>query len=226
MLNRVVKTVKFYANSEGRGNIKPENIDLAINNKVDEKYEELLFDVNRIINRQNKGLVNGGLENTTEKFREKIQHYLEEQNVTLLNGNISIPSQVRYFDTLLYKDTYVELCKNNKQFLLSKDTADETHPIGLKTSNTIKVNPVNLDEVTISYLRNPIPAKWTYTVFNGVEMFDPSKSDFSDIDIHPSEEDDLIIRVLQVFGINLKEKDLQSITQRIKESEFNQEIRS
>lgn len=226
MLNRVHRTVKFYANTEGRGNVKPEFIDLAIHNKIDEKFEELLFDVNRIVNRQNRGLVNGGLENTTDKVREKIQHYLEEKEVAVTNGIIEIPSEVRYFDMILYNDTYIELCKNNKEYLLSKSEADEINPIGLKQSNTIKVTPNTLDSVSISYLRNPIPAKWTYTVVNGVEMFNPSSSDFKEIDIHPSEEDDLIIRVLQAFGINLKEKDLQAITQRLKDTEFNQEITS
>ena len=224
MLNRVHRTVKFLANTEGRGNVKPENIDLAIHNKVLEKYEELLFDVNRLVNRQNRGLVNGALENTVDKVREKIQHYLEEQEVNAVNGIIGIPSEVRYFDTLLYKETYIELCKNNKQFLLSQSEANDENPIGLKTSNTIKVIPKTLENVTISYLRNPIVAKWTYTVLSGVEMYDPSKSDFKEIDVHPSEEDDLIIRVLQSFGINLKEKDLQMITEKIKNTEFNQEI--
>ena len=137
MLNRVHRTVKFLANTEGRGNVKPENIDLAIHNKVLEKYEELLFDVNRLVNRQNRGLVNGALENTADKVREKIQHYLEEQEVNAANGIIGIPSEVRYFDTLLYKETYIELCKNNKQFLLSQSEANDENPIGLKTSNKI-----------------------------------------------------------------------------------------
>ena len=92
MLNRVHRTVKFLANTEGRGNVKPENIDLAIHNKVLEKYEELLFDVNRLVNRQNRGLVNGALENTVDKVREKIQHYLEEQEVNAVNGIIEIQS--------------------------------------------------------------------------------------------------------------------------------------
>jgi hypothetical protein len=224
MLNRVHRTVKFLANTEGRGNVKPENIDFAIHNKVLEKYEELLFDVNRLVNRQNRGLVNGALENITDKVREKIQHYLEEQDVTVTDGIMGIPSKVRYFDTILYKETYIELCKNNKQFILSKSEANEENPIGLKTSNKIKVIPLTLDSVTISYLRNPIVAKWTYTVLSGVEMYDPGKSGFKEIDIHPSEEDDLIIRVLQSFGINLKEKDLQVLTEKIKNTEFNQEI--
>jgi hypothetical protein len=224
MLDRVHKTLKFLANTEGRGNVKPENVDLAIHNRVLEKYEELFFEVNRIINRQNRGLINGGLENLTDKIREKIQHYLQEETVTVTSGSFTIPSAVRYFDTVFFGNTYIELSKNNKEFLLSKSEATEAFPIGLKQSNSIKVLPTTIDEVTISYLRNPIKAKWTYNVVDGVEMYNPSKSDFKDIDIHPSEETDLTLRVLQSFGINLKEQDLQSITEQMKNTEFNKEI--
>ena len=81
-----------------------------------------------------------------------------------------------------------------------------------------------IQSVTLSYLRNPIEAKWTYTIVDQVEMYNPSKSDFKEIDIHPSEEADLILRVLQSFGINLKEPELQKVTEQIKTSEFNKEI--
>lgn len=226
MLDRVHKTLKFLANTEGRGNVKPENVDLAIHNRVLEKYEELFFEVNRIINRQNRGLINGGLENVTDKIREKIQHYLEEKTVTVTSGSFTIPSEVRYFDTVFFGNTYIELSKNNKEFHLSKSEATEERPIGLKQSNSIKVLPTTIDEVTVSYLRNPIKAKWTYNVVDGVEMYNPSKSDFKEIDIHPSEETDLTLRVLQSFGINLKEQDLQSITEQMKNTEFNKEITS
>ena len=224
MLNRVHRTVKFLTNSDGRGNVSPSELDLAIHNRVQEKYEELLFEVNRLVNRQNKGLINGALENTTEKVRERIQHYLEEKVVSVTNGNLTIPSEVRYFDTILYAKTYIELCKNNKEYLLSSSEASEQYPIGLKTANTLKLLPETITSITLSYLRNPIEAKWTYTIVDDVEMYNPSKSDFKEIDIHPSEEADLILRVLQSFGINLKEPELQRVTEQIKTSEFNKEI--
>ena len=224
MLNRIHRTVKFLANSEGRGNVSPGDIDFAIHHRVQEKQEELLFEVNRLVNRQNKGLVNGALENTTEKVREKIQHYLQEETVAVIDGKITIPSGVRYFDMLLYATTYVELCKDHKEFLLSKREATEGYPIGLKTSNKVVLWPSTLASVTVSYLRNPLYAKWTYNTVEGVEMYDPSRSDFMEVDIHPSEESDLIIRVLQSFGINLKEPDLQRITEQVKNSEFNKEM--
>ena len=140
------------------------------------------------------------------------------------NGSFTIPSEVRYFDTVYFGNTYLELSKNNKEFHLSKSEATEEYPIGLKQSNTIKVLPTTIEEVTISFLRNPIKAKWTYMTIDGVEIYNPDKSDFKDIDIHSSEESDLILRVLQSFGINLKEQDLQRITEQMKQGEFNKEI--
>jgi len=80
--------------------------------------------------------------------------------------------------------------------------------------------------VTVSYLRNPVQAKWTYTIIDGVEVFNPSALDYVDVDIHPSEEDDIIIRVLQGFGVELKEQDIQQLTQADKLTEFQQEQQS
>lgn len=224
MLNRIHRTLKFLANTEGRGNVKPENIDFAIHNKVLEMQEELFFEINKHINRQNKGLVNGGLENIPDKIREKIQHYLEEKNETVTNGKFTIPNEVMYFDTVYYADTYIELSKNNKEFHLAKSEATLEYPIGIKISNEIKVIPETIDEVTISYVRKPLIAKWTYDEVDDVAMYSPSKPDFQDVDIHPSEETELILRVLQSFGFNLKEQDLMQLTEQIKGNEFNKEM--
>ena len=224
MLNRVHRTVKFLANTEGRGNVTPTDIDLAIHNSVQEKYEELFFEVNRLVNRQNRGLINSALENTPDKVREKLQHYIEDLDLNLVDGVFTIPENIRYFDSVIYQNTFIELCKNNKDFLLSASEASLAYPIGLKQSQTVKILPNTIESVTVSYLRNPVVAKWTYTVVSGVEMFDQSKSDFKEIDIHPSEETDLILRVLFSFGINLKEKDLQLATMSMKSTDFNKEI--
>lgn len=223
-INRLHIILKALLNTEGRGNVKPTVIDMLIHASVVEIYEELLFEVNRIINRQNRGLINGALESTTEKIREKIQHYLENKTVDSDTNVFKIPKEVRYFDTIHYKNTFVELCKNHKEFLLSQDTVDEDYPIGLKTTDTITVLPQTVREVSISYLRNPKPAKWTFRKLNDVEVFDPSKTDFADVDIHSSEEYDLITRVALKLGVNLKEKDIQEVMQREELREFNEEV--
>lgn len=225
-INRLHIVLKALLNTEGRGNVKPTVIDMFINTSVTEMYEELFFEVKRIINRQNRWLMASGLEGLTEKVREKIQHYLESKAITSDTNVFVIPKEVRYFDTIHYKNTFVDLCKNHKEFLLSQDTVDEDYPIGLKTTNTITILPETARQITISYLRNPKPAKWTFRTIGGVEMFDSSKTDFADVDIHPSGEHDLVTRVALKMGMNLKERDVQEVMQREELREFNEEVQS
>ncbi len=197
---------------------------MLINQTVEELYEELFFEVNRLINRQNRSLLNTVLENTTEKIRERIQHYLTDKTLTSNTNIFDIPKEVRFFDTVLFGSTFIELSKNNKEFLLSQDDVCEQYPIGLKTHNKLTVLPKSIHEIKITYLRNPRPAKWTFKTIGEKDIFNPTASDFADIDIHSSQEEDLIISVLQKLGINLKDKDIQVVTQRDELREFNQEI--
>ena len=226
MINRIYKTVKTLVNVDLMGNYSPEDFEFILHNVVLEKFEELFFEVTRLVNRQNRGLINGGFENLTEKVREKIEHYLVQPTAIANVLNVfTLPSDLRYFDDVMYKDVTIEMLKNQQEFNAVKTTnPDVEYPIGLKQGNKITVLPTTIQEyVTVSYIRNPKFAKWTYNVIGGIEVFNPSANDYQDVDVHSSEETDVILRVLLQFGVNLKEKDIQAIVQKEKQLDFNQE---
>jgi len=228
-IDLVYKTCLVLANSDIRGNVTPADLRLIINNVVNEIYEEYLFVVNQMTNRENRGLMNGGLENMPDKIREKIQYFLQDAPATFVTTLFQLPSDLRYFDSVYFNDTTeIKPTKNAREFKLvgnfvhTKPT--EEYPIYLKQGTTIKVLPTTIqDNVTVFYLRNPLIAKWTYTVVSGAELFNPSALDFQDIDLHPSEEVNVILRTLHKFGINLKEQEIVAITQNMKTQDFNQD---
>lgn len=229
MIDRIFNTVKYYVNTDGHGNFTPEKFDAFLHNKVLEKFEENFFEVNQMLNRQNRGLINGGLENIPDKIRECIQHYITpETTLTYNDPYFELPADLHYFDTVTYNGTIIDLCKSNKEFkIVETANPTEEYPIGLKQGDTLKVSPSTItSNVSMSYLRKPIRAKWTYQIIGGVEVFDNGAADFKDVDAHPSTETDLIIRVLEAFGVYLKEKDLQAFTQREQTTEFNKEMTS
>lgn len=226
MIDRINKTAKFFLNTEGRGNFRPEDFDTVLHNKTLEKFEENFYEVNQMINRQNRGLINGGLENIPDKIRERIQHYLMPDEELTYNGStFDIPDNLHYFDTVEYNGNMIELLKSNKEFkIVEQANPTEELPIGLKQGAILKIRPSSIvDGVSMTYLRKPIRAKWTYKIYNSVEMFHSGATDFKDVDIHASEEVDLTLRVLSGFGLNLKEKDIQEYTQREEATNFNQE---
>lgn len=226
----VYKTVLMFANSDIRGNVKPTDLRLALYDVVNEIVEEYFYEVNRMLNRENRGLINGGFENIPDRIREKILYFLKEDVVlTYAAPYFELPTDLRYIDSVFYQEkNEVEFCKHNKEFKLLLNYADtlptNTNPIGLRVGNKIKVAPTTIvDEVTISYLRNPLIPNWTYTVVGGAELFNPSAPDFQDIDLHPSEENRVVLATLKRFGVNLKETDLTQMTAAREQIDFNQD---
>jgi len=224
------RTVLMLANSDIRGNVKPTELRLAINDAVNEIAEEYFYEVNRLLNRQNRGFINGGIENIPDRIREKILHFLvEDQLLVYAEPYFNLPNDLRYIDSVFYNDeANVEFCKDNRNFRqlsYSKDTKPTlNYPIGLQIGTKIKISPsVINDKVTVSYLRNPKIANWSYVVIDGSEIFNPSSSSFQDVDLHSSEFNNLIVKTLHRFGINLKEADIVQITSNEKGQDFNQE---
>ena len=229
-IDRVFKTVLMFTNSDIRGNVKPTEARLAINDAVNEIVEEYFYEVNRMINRENRGLVNGGYENLTDRIREKIQHFLKE-DVALVYANpyFNLPSDYRYIESVWVNGVNeVEFCKSSQEFKLianyKETTPKATTPIGIKIGNKLKIGPATvITNVTATYLRKPLIANWTYIVVDQSELFNPSAGDFQDIDLHQSEENNVVVRTLKRFGINLKESDLYEATTNQETTDFNKE---
>jgi len=227
-VDRVYKTLLMLSNSDIRGNVKPSDLRLALYDVVNEICEDYFSEINRLINRENRGLMSSGLTNIPDRLREKIEHFSNDIPLSFSAGIFTLPSDYRYIDSIYYNTTEVDVCKNAKEFNLVKNNSNlaltTEYPIYLKQGNTIKIAPSSIQtNVTASYLRKPLVPNWTYTVIGGAEIFNPSAPDFQDIDLHPSEENNVVLKTLKRFGINLKEENLQAIIQNTEQSEFNQD---
>lgn len=227
LIDLVYRTVLTIANSDVRGNVKPSDARLLINTTVEEIYESYFYELNRMLNRQNKGLIGNKLDNIPDLIRDKINYYLTSKQVQVSNGEVVLPSDLRYIESLFVGNAEVELVKGLSEFKVVKSIANSSYPIGCKRdAKTIVLYPNSFTSAEVSYLRSPKVPNWTYVVVRGTEVFNPSAPDFQELDIHPSEVSNVIIKTLQKVGINLKEQDLQQIMQQQQNIEFNQEIQS
>lgn len=225
----IYQSVLMLANSDIRGNIKPLDFRLALNTSVNDIVEGYITAISRATNRENRGLMNSGLENLPDRLREKILYFLVEDTILTYSAPyFSLPANYRYIDTVYYQNTEVDLCKNTKEFKLISNYVDTAptvdYPIGVQVGDNIRVAPATITSgVTVSYLRKPVIANWTYQMVNNAEVFNPSAADFADIDLHPSEETNVLSKTLLQLGINLKENDLVAIAQSVQTQDFNQD---
>jgi hypothetical protein len=223
MIDIIFQAVKSFLNTDGRGNFSPTDFNLFLNNSIQEIYNSYINEINQQVNRENRGLINGGLENVADRIREKLLHYLKSATITATEGVYTMPTDYRFSDTITTSTgAILEPCKNREEFqVLTSTVSNVEFPNYLKLGNTIITNPTALGDLNFFYLRKPLFAKWTYVIIQGVEIFNPSATDFQDCDIHPADENELIIRVCQKFGVNLKEQDITAYFQ-MKEQEREQ----
>jgi len=154
MIDRVYQTVKMLGNTEVRGNFKPADFDKALYLVILEKFDEYPFELNRALNRQNRGLISNGLANVPDDILEKMQHFSTEATLIYSIDKFVIPADCRDIDTLLYLDkNEIVLSKNTNAFnhiANFKHTAPTTsYPIGLRIGNKIKVLPATIIAVVV-----------------------------------------------------------------------------
>jgi hypothetical protein len=227
LIDRIYQKVKTFINTEVRGNVSPEEFNLLLHDAIQSRNEEYFFEVNRLQTRSNRGMIGNGLESLPDRFREKILHYLHTTDITLVsdkNNVYNLPTDYRYIDDIIISETSdsLDFCKSNKELNIVKSMATVQYPIYTIQGASLKVFPIEIPSLSVSYLRKAKYPKWTYSVVNNVELFNSDAVGFVDADIHASEEDEIVRRVLERFGVNLKEQDVQSYTIGTKNAEFNQ----
>ena len=226
MIDTIYNTVNAISNKEQRGSVSPEKFNYLAEQAVNEIYNS--YDIGKFINRANRGFTTRGIDDMVKMERERYQHFFKYDIMNLINGAYLLPADCNYLDSVSYAGIEVEECSTSKEFNLLKRSTDFQasldYPIYLRLYDEIEVFPLEIiGELELYYVRKPIPPKWTYTVVNGVALFDITASDYSDIDLHPAEQSNVILNILSQIGINLKEPDLEKYAELLKDKKNQQE---
>jgi hypothetical protein len=97
---------------------------------------------------------------------------------------------------------------------LLKPTLDR--PVFTRFSpNTIQI-PFLVDRAKVDFIKKPTDPKWTYVVISGKALYNSSASDAADFDLHESEENNLVMRILELSGITLADPNLVQLAMRDK----------
>ena len=225
LIDRIYQKVKKFLNTDVRGNVTPEEFNLLLHDAIQARNEEYFYDLNRLVVRENRGMISNYIENLPDRIREKILHYSTEGVLESEETNIkNLPLDVLFIDEIENEDgATFEFCANKKTFNILKSVATIKYPIYTSAGNKIRISPEYDGEINITYLRKVKFPKWTFTIVSGTALFNPSASGFQDADIHASEENEMVKKVLLAFGVNLKEQDIQAFVNTQDNKELNKE---
>lgn len=230
MINLVYRTLQTIVNKEQSGYVAPDEFNRIADLIQRDIFRNYFEDENRDTNKENRGLTNRGYGHLSFNQRQLITPFSAEAELPIL-----LPQGKKYATTSLPEDSYfiedrgmmagdgrvVEEVSRDSFGYVAKSIAtfSKLYPVYAQFGAEVRIYPQEVaTPVTVAYLRNPKTPKWTYRTINGTEMFDPSKADYQDFELHESEFSNIVTRMLTHFGINLRETEVMQIAEALKQS--------
>ena len=229
-VDSVYQKVLAIANKEQRGYITPLEFNLLANQAQDAIFEQYFYDIKQW-NDQKAG-------NATEYsdmldvLAEKISPFEQYKQATssVAGNEVTLPTDVYRLGTVFYAvggayDVEVERVEKN-DFLYMERTAlfnpPKTRPVYVRKSDTaLKLFPATntpayaTSNVTCNYIKKPAEVYFGYVLIpqsqggNEYPLYDAANS--VDFELHQSEENTLVYKILELAGVVLNKPGLIQI---------------
>jgi hypothetical protein len=220
-IDTVYQKVLAFANKEQRGYITPQEFNLFADHAQKEIFEQYFYDLNQFMR------VSGNSEEYSDiihNINEKIAVF---EKVSAINNGIIAEDDIFRLGTVIANDnTIVEEVQQDdilemNMSPLTKPT--DSRPVYVRTGfDTMSFYPASYSFTgTCTYVKKPLQPNWGYVVINGKAMYDPtSKVDF---ELHPSEENELVYKILKFAGLAMRRNDIAQSGQGLETMQIQQE---
>tara|TARA_R110001592_G_C13043667_1_gene739519 strand:+ start:256 stop:966 length:711 start_codon:yes stop_codon:yes gene_type:complete len=216
-VDTIYQKVLTLANKEQRGYITPQEFNLLADKAQIDIYSAYFHDLKMAYHKPTKtqtGIGGDELEMLQAKLHPFQTNFAFTQAAD--NATISLPVDL-YFTDVLFQDN-IEVSE-----LTKKEIAyTQNNPLLRATTNrmvyvrenlennvniiTIYPTPTVNTNFDIHYFRTPTPPNWAYVVVNNKALYNGSSS--IDFDLHVSEEEVLVTRILELSGLVIRSEDL------------------
>lgn len=237
-VNTVYQRVLGILNKEQRGYVTAQEFNLFANQAQQDLFEQYFYDINQF------GRVPG---NDTEYsdmltlLNEKINIFETIAAPTRTAGHFIAPTDLYRLGTVVYKNTttnsfgtssteQIEAERINANEFLYINSSPLTKPTNTRpvfTSNTsgIKVYANSeIDSVALvdyQYIKKPATVNWAYQIVFNEPLYDANNS--VDFELHPADEADLVIKILELAGILIKDLNLYQVMNQEEQETIQQE---
>jgi len=219
-VDNVYTKVLSILNKESRGFLTPGEFNKIGSQVQLDLLDKAFYDYNRAVVRQSAGRGGQGYADIPRKIQDKIDPFYATSSISLTSGVGTLPTFYNIINISAdSRLTDVERIEKSKlSFLLSSPLTapSTTFPIYYITGSTITVNPTSLSTVQMDYVSVPSDPNWGHTIDSttGALTFDNTVGNFTDFELHPSEEVELVLGILKYAGVVIKDPSvIQMATQ-------------
>ena len=240
-IDTVYQRVLAIANKEQRGYITPQEFNLFANQAQMEIFEQYFYDLNQQTRIPGNDSVHADFDDMLE---EKLQVFENiDEAATILSYATSGTGFV--LPDYIYRVSKIEFNNGTTtadcDILKTKDFSDSinggpltrpnnTRPIANIRNNIINViggttfNPTTpITPTSLIYFKKPSQVGWGYYVVGLKALYDSTSPATLHFELHPSDETELVYKVLKLAGVSLKSADLASSAQNMENTQIQQE---
>ena len=224
-INNVYQSVLVITNKDNRGYITPDEF-----NRLAEQAQNEIFAsyFAREAGYELNAFLTSDFSDPNTYLAEKISVFYKELALTKLNNEFTYPDNLYRVGVVSVDDIVADRASNEeiKYINLSPLTAPvKKQPVYTLTNSGVVVYPSTITTgVKLDYLKQPVRPKWGY-VSNGTipyydpTVFDPDNDSYDvaaksyDFELHPSEENNLVVNILNYAGVVIKQPDVAGFAQ-------------
>ena len=217
-VDTVYQRVLALANKEQRGYITPQEFNLFANQAQASIFDQYFYDVNQFSRVPGNSTEHSDM---VDLLDEKIDLHItqDEAYFDLTQNGWSISTDYYKITSLYYSSSLgLKLVErvNEKEFLLINSSPltapSEQRPIYFKRDNFMYLYPQSLqgqgsDKLLCNIVVKPNDVSWNYNVVMGSAVF----LNGVDFTLHPSEENNLVLKILALAGITTKNPEVYQI---------------
>ncbi len=221
-IDTVYQKVLAILNKEQRGYVTAQEFNLFANQAQLDLFEQYFYDINQF------GRLPG---NDTEYsdmlniLNEKISPFETTSNdLNYGSGKFELPTDVYRLGTVIYSNTTTDgfgtstteqieaerVAKNEILYINSSPLTKPKNTRPIYTQNTSGINVYGDSELTsdvkCNYIKKPTTPQWAYQIVFDEPLYDATNS--VDFELNPSEETELVIKILEMAGLLIKDYNL------------------
>jgi len=233
-INNVYKKVLSLANKEQRGYITPHEFNTFADQAQLEIFEQYFYDKNQFMK---AGKNDGEYSDIIHNLNEKIAVFERTADIQT-NGQI-LEDDFYRLGTVIYNPgtgeftgTEVEEVQSDEILYMNKSSLLKptiTRPVYRRFSSAtlghlILGYPISIQtNLVCTYVKKPNKPQWGYIVVNNRAMYDSDDSVTTNFELHLSEENELVYKILKLAGLSIKRDDLAKGGQGLESMQIQQE---
>ena len=219
-VDRIYQRVLTLANKEQRGYITPQEFNIFANQAQMDIFEQYFYDLNQFKRTPGNDTMHADMVDILE---EKISVFEVTASLGVVAnpngvaGNLNTLPRFYRLSSVRSGNTIMESV-NRKDFRMFPNSPlaapTATRPIYMIDTINSVIQIAGDDALTtadIDYIQSPNLVNWTYVVVGEKALYNANANDAQDFELHPSEETELVLKILTLAGFTLKDPNLLQI---------------